>query len=488
MSDRRTILAMQMILAGIAFWRVWRFFADLPIAAPFQYDYEEGNILNALLRITQGHTPYPDPHALPNIINPYGPAAYYLLVLPVKVFGLAFVYPRAMIVACAIVIAVLIVLELRRTTDSLSVALTFALMFLSVPNIQEWAWLLRVDLPGIVFTAAGLVLFSRYLDRGQPATVLPGLLFAVGLLVKLTLVAAPAACFFALLARRRFRDSAKLTGVTVAGFGLVMAVFAAITRGAVLTDVFLSHPDPFSFRVFTQGLTQMLVMSWPLVALAVIAIAHDVARRRFFPSILWLLFATATAVTAGKLGSNQNHFLEWNAALCLAAGLGLNKLITLESRPLALLATAAAIASVTIVSSRQPHYLDNRSLEGGCPAAYAWVRTQAGPNLLSENVGALVLGNKKVWVSNPFVLAQLVEHAGWSDADLVLMVRQRRFDAILTRLDYPAYAEYREQGAERFSPAVIRAIAENYQATTGFDCRDMVILYKPKDPAAIQSK
>src|SRR5512138_3459906 len=102
MSDRRAILATQLVLAGLAFWRVWRFFADLPIAAPFQYDYEEGNILNALLRITQGHTPYPDPHALPNIINPYGPAAYYLLVVPVKAFELAFVYPRVLILVSAI--------------------------------------------------------------------------------------------------------------------------------------------------------------------------------------------------------------------------------------------------------------------------------------------------------------------------------------------------------------------------------------------------
>src|SRR4051812_48090378 len=83
-------------IAVVAAIRLWQFFSRLPIAAPFQFDYEEGNILNALLRIMQGATPYPDPHALPNIINPYGPAAYYLLVVPVKIFGLGFAYPRAM--------------------------------------------------------------------------------------------------------------------------------------------------------------------------------------------------------------------------------------------------------------------------------------------------------------------------------------------------------------------------------------------------------
>src|SRR3954470_23387352 len=128
-------------IAAVTFIRVWQFFSRLPIAAAFQYDYEEGNILNALLRITQGATPYPDPHALPNIINPYGPAAYYLLVIPVKAFGVGFVYPRAMILGCTILIAALIGVELHRATRSLPVAVTLAAVLLSIPNIESWAWL-----------------------------------------------------------------------------------------------------------------------------------------------------------------------------------------------------------------------------------------------------------------------------------------------------------------------------------------------------------
>jgi hypothetical protein len=34
---------------------------------------------------------------------------------------------------------------------------------------------------------------------------------------------------------------------------------------------------------------------------------------------------------------------------------------------------------------------------------YEFVRSQAGDRILSENVGALVLGGKRVWVSNLFV-------------------------------------------------------------------------------------
>jgi hypothetical protein len=488
-SDRRApVIALELALAALALWRIWRFFAELPIAAAYQHDYEEGNILNALLRITQGLTPYPDPHALPNILNPYGPAAYYLLAIPVKLFGVAFVYPRAMILGCTIVVAVLIGVALRRGTGSVTLGVTFALIFLIIPNVHDWMWTLRVDLCGIAFTIAGLVVVSHGLNQRphRLPMVLAGVLFALGILVKPTFLAAPAASFFALVVRRKFASAARLTAVTAAVVGAVLGAFALLTHGAVIVDVFLSHPDPFSFRVYTQGLTEMLQMSWPLVILATIAIARDLARRRFSPAVLWLLFATLTAITAGKLGSNKNHFLEWNAALCLAAGFGFDEVTRLASRRVAIAASAIAVAAAALVIWHQPGNLTNIGPESDCPQAYEWVRTQAGPDLFAENVGALVLGGKRVWVSNPFVLAQLVENAGWSDAELVRMVRERRFDAISMHMDYPAIPSAVATGAERFSPALLRAIAASYEQHPGFNCRDMQVLYKPKP--TIQSK
>ena len=47
-------------------------------AMPYEMNYEEGNILNSAVRITQGLTPYPDPHSFPNVLSPYGPIPYYL--------------------------------------------------------------------------------------------------------------------------------------------------------------------------------------------------------------------------------------------------------------------------------------------------------------------------------------------------------------------------------------------------------------------------
>ena len=471
-------------LIAIALWRIALFAARVPIAAPFQYDYEEGNILNAISRILHGATPYPAPHAIPSILNPYGPAAYYPVAFPAKIFGIAFLYPRLMILGCALTVAALLATEVHRSAKSKLVAAPFGLIFLAIPNIQQWMWLLRVDFLGLVFTAAGVIVFARELehDPDRPRTIGPALLFAVAILAKPTLLAAPAACFATLMLRRRFRPAFRLTLATAAFVAVVLGAFAIVTHGAIITDIFFSHPDPFSFHVFAQGLTAMIIPSWPLVLLAAFAVARDLGQRRFTPAVLWILFATAAAVTAGKLGSNSNHFVEWNAALCLAAALGLVEMAQ-AFRTAAPPATALVLAAVVLAI--QPSFA-TEPLNRDCARAYASVREQNG-DLLSENVGALVLGGKKVWVSNPYVLAQLVEHAGWSDATLVEMVRQRRFTAIYTHYDYLGIPAYLGHGTERASSELLRAIGDNYAAAPGFACRDLEVVYRPKPPGAIQS-
>lgn len=480
----RAWLAFALPLAAVALWRGLLFAERVRIASRFQYDYEEGNILNAISRILHGATPYPNPHALPSILNPYGPAAYYLLAIPAKLFGVVFLYPRLMILACAIAVAVLLAIEIRRQSGLTFLGAAFAIVFLAIPNVQQWMWLLRVDVLGLAFTAAGLVVFASELrTRGEePRTLFPALFFAIAALVKITLVAAPAACLAALVLRRRYRDASRLTLLTFAIFAVVMGAFALATHGAVLTDVFFTHPDPFSLRVYTQGLTSMMVAAWPLVLLAGLAVTRDIAQRRFSPAVLWLVFATATAVTAGKLGSNTNHFVEWNAALCLAAGIGL---LEIRRSFITAAAPAAGLIAVAIVLALQPSFAAE-PVNRECAAAYASARDQKG-DILSENIGALVLGGKEVWVSNPYVLAQLVEHAGWSDAALVEMVRRRRFAAIYTHYDYLGIPSYLAHGTERESPEFLRAIADNYDASSGFACQDMGTVYRPKGPAAIQS-
>ncbi|MGA1999080.1 MAG: hypothetical protein ABSG52_03735 [Terriglobales bacterium] len=478
--ERFIILA---IVAAVL-WRAWDFLQLIPayLRAPYQFDYEEGNIVNALLRISHHQTPYPDPHAFPSVFNTYGPVAYYTLYIPVKLFGLSFLAPRILIFSCALLIAFLLALTLWRATRSLTVAAAFGVIYLCSPIVQDWCFLVRVDFLGIALTLAGLWFFLNYPDmRGLAATV-----FAAALLTKLSLLAAPAACIAYLLVTRKWKQAALFALIIVGDFAVVVSIFAVLTDGAILTHLFRSHPDPFSWTVYLLRMSALFADNRALYALSAVYVIGDLLHRRATVPTLWLVFATFNAVTAGKLGSGWNHFLEWPAALCLCAGLGLFTLTQLPARSVAFSTTTIASAWLLWFALQPNLRPDAFGPVESCSSAYAWVKNDAGPNILSMNVGALVFGGKKVWVSNPFVLSQLVQQAGWSDQELTRMIREHRFDAILTDFDYAGIPAFRASGVELFSPAELQAIFNDYTITRRLHCKDIGVIYEPKSPAGRQ--
>jgi hypothetical protein len=388
------------------------------IAAPFQFDYEEGNILNALSRITHGLSPYPDPHAFPNVLNPYGPVAYYLLAIPVKLFGLSFGHARMVIVASVVAICVLLALTIVKLGGSRVAAAAFGLMYPTLVVVQGWSWLLRVDFLALVLSLAGLYLFCRGFakeDAGalgsignrqstignsfvvsassavEPPMFASAALMVAAICVKYTFLAAPAACVLYLLFQRRWKEAGRFVGIGVALSAAALAITAALTRGTIFTHLFLSHPDPFVWDVYLLRTSRMLAVHRPLVALAGALLVSDLLRRRVSVPVLWLLLATGSAVTSGKLGSGWNHYLEWSAALCLCAGLGFSAVTQLKPRALALVATAGAVVWVSAFMLHRQAPPDPFGAVRGCPEAYAFVRQQADERILSENVGALVV-------------------------------------------------------------------------------------------------
>jgi hypothetical protein len=159
--------------------------------------------------------------------------------------------------------------------------------------------------------------------------------------------------------------------------------------------------------------------------------------------------------------------------------LGFSVLTQLQPRAVAVAATAVATLWLGIFLLQRQPSPDPFAAVHGCPQAYAFVRQHPGERILSENVGALVLAGKTVWVSNPYVLTQLLTRSGWSDEPLQEMVRQRRFDAILLGMQYPSYPYYLANGADRFSPPLLHAIAENYRVHARFQCQDAAFVYLP---------
>src|SRR5689334_17331537 len=326
-------------------WQVWQHVlaASRMIPAGFQFDYEEGNILNTLVRISHGMSPYPDPHAFPNVLNPYGPVAYYLLAIPVKLLGVSFLWPRTMIAASVAAICGLMALLLWKMTGSRLSAAGFGLMYAALMMVRGWSALLRVDFLALALITAGMYVFAVHCaaqkEDGRRASSswwwCAAALLVAGLLTKHAYVAGPTACVMTLGWRRQWRDAVRFGGMMAGIIVAVVAAGAALTRGAMLVHIFGSHADPFQWSVYAERLARVLAVHGALVALAVVYLVATLVRGKMSAPALWLLLAAVAAITAGKLGSGWNHFLELPLVLCLCAGLGWGELRNLPMRVLA---------------------------------------------------------------------------------------------------------------------------------------------------------
>ena len=497
----RWVIGCELALAAFVAWRLIGAAIAMraSVLTPFQFDYGEGNVLATLVRIAHGLTPYPDPRAFPNAIDPYGPVGYYLLAVPVKLFGVSLLAPRLLVIAAVVAICILLALAIATRTCSLGAGVIFGTAYAALPLVVGLSAVLRVDLVGLALSVGGLCVFSQKMvaenaadaeeEREKKSSVssasnsrlvLSAVLFVAAIFCKHSLLAAPAACTLYLVARRRWREAASF-----AGFGAVLGVAAFavaewLTRGFFAEHLFLTHPDPFSWNGYALRITRLAIGAAPLLALASVRIIWELRQKQFALAGWWFLLATVTAITAGKQGSGWNHFLEWAAALCLCAGLGWE--VVRRARSAAVVFTAWL--AVMWVWPAQSMFDWSNGLQE-CPQAYAYVRSHRGDRALSENVSALLLGGKTVWVLDPFVYSQIVMHGTWPDEVMEPRLRSRWFDMVVTRRDYTRSSDALQRGVERFSAGMLQGLKANYRVARTFQCTDANVVF---EPLPLQSK
>jgi len=433
---------------------------------PLQLDYEEGNVLNAAVRINAGLTPYPAPHSWPVVLNPYGPIPYHIVAGLIRSGEPEFFHPRIASLVAASIVAIEIGLLAGSFTNSVLLGVSFGAFFLTLPLVQEWAPLLRVDLMGLAFSLAGLVVFFR-LPRLR---MLAPFLFAMALLCKVTFLAAPLT-WMAILARRgRWRELAfgMLGGAAI--LGAAVATLQWRTHDAFLFHQFGTHADRLSWPTYRTHALQVLGETSVLVALTLVGILR---MRRLNEPLIYLAFVMLGTVTGLKVGSESNHFLELEAALCVSAAIAIDELQKMKRLPIAAAGLVALCGLLLAV-----HGLANRALyraQGtieGCPQAYAYIRDHQ--QVLSENVGALVLAGKPVLLSNPFVYAQLVRSGKWPSGRVEHMLQESAAGLVVT--------SNHRLSQLRWSEPALAAISSNYHLTRRFACSDAVLAYEPNSP------
>ena len=443
---------------------------------PFELDYEEGNILNAGLRITQGLTPYPDPHSWPIIINPYGPIAYLVTAALVKAFGVSFFAPRVESIFCAVIIVACLVLLLRRVGAAWPISLGFAALFLCNNSARNWVVSCRVDWLGLALALMGLTVF--FCLRGRTGPLIAVILFVAALFVKVSLLAAPAVCGLYLISRRDWKQiwQCLVAGSILAGTGFALAQWWS--GGHFAFAQFGTHPDAYRLIVYLVYL-ERVARTFPFLAgLSLLALIVDLRKREAALPVLYFLMAGVGAATSGKAGSNTNHLLELYAALCFCAGYGWRYVSAwFGERKLA--AASAVVLAGTYLAMLIPFALYRIPLDplddpASCVKLDQFLRSH-GNAVLTDNVGAVLLTGKPVQVSNPYVFSQLVLHAGWSDEVVRQRIHDKKFDVILLE----NYAGKYIGPDARFTPGMVQEIKQNYHVAAEFQCLDAREAYVP---------
>ena len=448
----------------IPWWRLATF--------PYQIDYGEGLMLEGALSLKQGRPLYPAPSGIPVVIHVYGPLAYAVTATTQRLGHVSFTPGRVLILLCALTVSAFIASLLRRWIGSLRIALAFGLILLTLPAFRFWTYLLRADLIGIAISVSGLALFVLK-PRSKHWSVL---FFAAALFCKYSLLAAPLAVFLHLLVTRQLRDAARFAVL----LGLVcVAAFAALqikTGGEFAFHMFSTHPDPYSLAQFA-ALTALVWLSAPVVTS--LALFHVLRKLRSgAPDIPALYFITAfiTSLTAGKLGSTTNHFLEWMVAACLCAGMGYAGLKSHHPRrvPLITVALILSIASGVFMQSRPAHQPYSELSE--CAGIYDYIASTNSSHILSQSLGPLLLPGKPVLLTDPFVYGQLVEHGKWSDSTLIRLVNEHYFDIILTTVDP---AQIHADDPDIWPASLLDAMGRHYRVVKKFHCRDSSVILEP---------
>lgn len=459
----------------------------LRIAAPYQVEFGEGNVLASAVRMARGEPVYPLPAEPPYVFSTYGPLLYWILSLAVRAFGVSFAAPRVLSLLAMCSVALLLTLLLRRGTGSWRAALLFGPLFLTIPEASIWAAIVRADLFALALSFAGLYALATS-PRRWP---LAALLYVAALGVKPTLLAAPAATFFYLLLhgeRRRAAGFATLfAGLVLAGFGGLQLA----THGGFAVQVFGGHPEPYSFTRYLWIL-RLIVFAQLLPTLLVAAFfVHDLRRRVVTLAMLFIAMALLGTLTAGMAGAASNHFLEWSAAVCLGAGMAYHAIARGLRTPALLAMSACAVAlsfyywlappsSWDAVMVRLPYqqrlFPPDPRLDPECDELRRYLAARPGEAVLSENTGTALVAGRKLLLTDPYAYAQLEVHGKWHAPPLEGLVRARAVPTIVLSSDV---ATLRERRWDRWPPALLDAVEQNYVLDRRFECRDGAAAYIP---------
>ena len=437
---------------------------------PYQLDFGEGPILGVAVRVAQGLGAYPPATQLPYVFSPYGPLPYYLGGLCVKLFGVSFTTPRLLVAASGIWCAVIIALLVRHWGGTRLVSLGFGLLYLSQPLVEERLPLYCADFVGLALSLTGLYIFAK--SRRWYLSV-P--FFVAALFCKFLLVSGPLACFLNAVFRKEMRKAWWFAAGNITLGALAFLWAQRETRGWFAFHTFwVGAGHPFNLSFAWDWIHSELTAHYFLVVLALTLAYFLRSHPEVSLPLTYLIVPFLTSFVIVRWGIGPNYSLEWEAALCLCAGVAYHFLCA-QSDYRSLIYPFLPLMLAVMVVFRLSRPSPDPTNDIGCRQVYKYVRDYPGGRILSENSGAVIAAGKFSPVFDPFEWTREVVNKGWPDTEIVNLIRSRQIDLIV--LGLPAG---RQTVQNRWPNSVQDAIEQNYRLVQVFSCQDARDVYQRK--------
>ena len=349
---------------------------------------------------------------------------------------------------------------------------------------MDWALLMPVDMLGLWLTFAGLAVFI--LGPSFATRYAAFVLFVAAMYTKQSLIAGAIACLI-VAAVLNVRQAIKLVGFTVALGGSVMTLLVLATHGQVIRHLFLYNQNTFSLRRAIRLINDNIQLTLPLVALACACLFGPVIMlRERFHGLAWCLsgarllnntyrLALFTFAIHFVIRESYPHYWQGRCKRQLPFGMEYERLYARRTTdgspymgladyapgffrcgsgvllPLLMIAqqTVSAFRFVVPSASLRQENADNlRDSE-----ELLQILRSAREPVMSENMTLLYQAGKQV-PFEPAIVTQLAATGMWDETPLVDMIQRKAFSVMLIHdIDDP----------DRYSPAVARAIKENYE-------------------------
>lgn len=452
---RKIVIAVLVTTVAVHCWQLAQ-----RAGLPFQTDYAEGTLLAVSARILAGQPLSPPLGSFPYILCPYGPWGYGAVAFVWWISGTPLLAPRLFMAACGAVCALLIARIVKALDGSPELGALAAVGFFCNPIVSIWLPVVRVDFLGLMLSLGGFALFVS----GRRVAI-PAVVFAVAFLTKPIALAAPLSCAIALALERRWRDLL----VFVCVGGITVAGTLAWLGPPALDHLLWTHGDPFSPIRYVRSLSVVAGAAMPFLLLTVYGALDGRLPTATRPTAwLYLGASTLLSVSAGKLGAETNHFLEWIAAVAVVAAVTMSRSWQSGDRGSRyVVLTVVAIFAFGVVSVERRVGRDINT--EGCLDAYKTIRQSSAGRILSEDVTALVVAGRPVFVSDPFAYMG-IRDVNWERGGLAPLLDEGYFDLVVVARGAfePGHVP------RRWSSDVGSAIAQHYRMVGEVTCSNAV--------------